>query len=204
LKTPSIEGPAGTLQLLVDLPEGAPVALAVICHPHPLHGGSFNNKIVHQLAKTFTGLGAVSVRFNFRGVGESDGSYDEGRGELQDLLAVVAWAQSQWPGLPLWLGGFSFGGWIALQAVAQLVPQRLVTVAPAVNYFPDASLRLTDVSWLLIQGDADDIVPAEQVHAWLATLDAQPQRVLLAGAGHFFHGRLNELKQAVIDHFAEP
>jgi len=202
LKTRSIEGPAGALQLLVDLPEGVPAALAVICHPHPLHGGSFNNKIVHQLAKTFTGLGAVSVRFNFRGVGESDGSYDEGRGELQDLLAVVAWAQSQWPGLPLWLGGFSFGGWIALQAAARLVPQRLVTVAPAVNYFPDASLHLAGVSWLLIQGDADDIVPAAQVRAWLATLDTQPQLVLLAGAGHFFHGRLNELKQAVIDHFA--
>jgi len=203
LKNRSIEGPAGALQLLADKPAGTPVALAVICHPHPLHGGSLSNKIVHQLARTFAGLGAVSVRFNFRGVGESAGAYDEGRGELQDLLAVVTWAQSQWPGLPLWLAGFSFGGFIALQAAQQLVPQRLVTVAPAVNYFPDRALRLAGIAWLLIQGDADDIVPADQVSAWLSGLDSQPKLVLLEGAGHFFHGRLNELKQAIVDSFAE-
>ncbi|MFQ5644579.1 MAG: alpha/beta hydrolase [Thiogranum sp.] len=202
MNTRSIEGPAGALQILTEMPAGTPAALAVICHPHPLHGGSLNNKIVHQLARTFTGLGAVSVRFNFRGVGDSAGEYDAGRGELQDLLAVVARAQSQWPGLPLWLAGFSFGGFIALQAAQQLHPQRLVTVAPAVNYFPEGRLNLAGISWLLIQGDTDDIVPVAQVNAWLAGLDVQPQLVLLEGAGHFFHGRLNDLKQAIVDSFA--
>jgi hypothetical protein len=181
------------------MPAGIPEAVAVICHPHPLHGGSLSNKVVHQLAKTFTGLGAVCIRFNFRGVGESEGAYDEGRGELQDLLAVVAWARARWPELPLWLGGFSFGGSIALQAAQQLAPQRLVTVAPAINYFPDSSLNLPGISWLLIQGGADDIVPATLVTEWAADLEFQPQLVLLEGAGHFFHGRLNELRQTIVD-----
>jgi len=184
------------------MPSGEPAAVAVICHPHPLHGGNLNNKVVHQLAKTLTALGAVCVRFNFRGVGESEGQYDEGPGELQDLLAVVAWAQARWPELPLWLGGFSFGGFIALQGAEQLAPQRLVTVAPAVNYFPDSVLNLSGVSWLLIQGDADDIVHANLVTTWLAGQDVQPQLVLLEGAGHFFHGRLNDLKQAIVDNFS--
>ncbi len=183
------------------MPAGIPAAVAVVCHPHPLHGGNLNNKVVHQLAKTFAALGAVCLRFNFRGVGESEGEYDKGRGELQDLLAVVAWARARWPELPLWLGGFSFGGFIALQGARQLAPQRLVTVAPAVNYCPDSSLNLSGISWLLIQGDADDIVPAEQVTGWLAGQEVQPQLVLLEGAGHFFHGRLNDLKQAIISSF---
>jgi len=201
LKTQSIAGPAGALQILEEVPAETPAAVALICHPHPLHGGSLNNKVVHQLAKTFTELGAVSIRFNFRGIGESEGEYDEGRGELQDLLAVAAWAQARWPELPLWLGGFSFGGFIALQAAQKLAPQRLVTVAPAVNYFADRVLDLSGISWLLIQGDADDIVPAELVTGWTGSLEFQPQLVLLKGAGHFFHGRLNELKQTIVDSF---
>ncbi len=188
--------------MLEERPAGTPAAVAVICHPHPLHGGSLNNKVVHQLAKTFTDLGAVSTRFNFRGVGDSEGEYDEGRGELQDLLAVVAWAQAHWPGLPLWLGGFSFGGFVALQGAQQLAPQRLVTVAPAVNYFSGNALDLPGVPWLLIQGDADDVVPAALVTGWAAGLNFQPQLVLLEGAGHFFHGRLNELKETIVDSFS--
>lgn len=189
------------MQFLYDLPDGKPVALAVVCHPHPLHGGSLSNKIVHQLARTFNALGAVSVRFNFRGVGDSEGEYDEGRGELQDLLAVVDWARERWPDLPLWLGGFSFGGFIAIEAAERLQPQHLVTVAPAVNYFHGrGSYCVTD--WLLIQGDADDVVPLEAVQSWVQVLDRPPATVVVAGAGHFFHGRLNDLKQAILDHFA--
>ena len=170
----SISGPVGVLQVLEELPDGKPQAVAVICHPHPLHGGSLSNKIVHQLARTFNGMGTVSVRFNFRGVGGSEGDYDEGRGELQDLLAVVAWATQRWPGLPLWLGGFSFGGFIAVQAATELNPQRLVTVAPAVDYFPDQPVALVHTDWLLIQGDADDIVPWSTVQAWVQQLAMPP------------------------------
>ena len=179
------------------------MAVAVICHPHPLHGGTLNNKVVHQLAKTFADLGAVSIRFNFRGVGDSEGEYDEGEGEYNDLMAVVKWALDRWPGLPLWLAGFSFGGFIALSAAQLVQPARLVTVAPAVNYFPERNLHLEDVDWLLIQGDADDIVPAEHVLTWIDELTCQPRLALIKGAGHFFHGRLNELKKTIIDVFED-
>ncbi len=178
-------------------PETSPGALAVICHPHPLHGGTLDNKVVHQLAKSFVGLGAISVRFNFRGVGESEGDYDEGRGEKADLLAVVEWAKVRWPGLPLWLSGFSFGGFVALDAAQFLRPDWLVTVAPAVNYFPDQPVALSGINWLLIYGDADDIVPWSAVDAWLGRQGLAPEIVRVEGAGHFFHGRLNELRDIV-------
>jgi alpha/beta superfamily hydrolase len=196
-----IAGPVGDLQVLPELPAGAPRALAVVCHPHPLHGGTLHNKIAHQLARTFNQLGAVSVRFNFRGVGDSAGSYDEGRGEQQDLLAVTAWAAERWPGLPLWLAGFSFGGFIAIRAAASLRPQRLVAVAPAVNYFPADTLVVPPTDWLLIQGDADDIVPLDRVQSFAATIHPRPVLTILDGAGHFFHGRLNDVRQAILDFF---
>jgi len=201
VKNQSIAGPAGALQVLEEQTAAEPVAVAVICHPHPQHGGTLTNKVVHQLAKTFNDMGAVSVRFNFRGVGDSDGEYDEGRGELEDLVAVSGWAGERWQGLPLWLAGFSFGGFIALTGAQRLEPSRLVTVAPAVNYFPAESLQLPGLDWLLIQGEKDDIVPAGEVKNWLESLENQPRFVLIEGAGHFFHGRLNALQQALIDAF---
>ena len=122
-------------------------------------------------------------------------------GAVVTLLAVIAWSAAQWPDLPLWLGGFSFGGLIAVQAAASLHPARLVTVAPAVNYLHAGSVDTAGVDWLLIQGDADDVVPAAQVQAWVAGLAHPPVLTLLAGAGHFFHGRLNDLKSAVLENF---
>jgi alpha/beta superfamily hydrolase len=199
----TIAGPAGKLQLLQEMPTGPAQALAIICHPHPLHGGTLNNKIVHQLARTFNQLGAVSVRFNFRGVGDSAGEFDKGRGEVLDLQAVAAWAQRQWPGLPLWLAGFSFGGFVAIMAAAQLQPERLVTVAPAVTYFSDTPLRVSMADWLVIQGKDDDVVPAAAVQAFIQSQNPSPALVLVEGAGHFFHGRLNVLKQAVTDAFSD-
>ena len=201
MQTETISGPCGGLEVLVEHSSSEPRALAVICHPHPLHGGSLSNKIVHQLARTLSGMGAVSVRFNFRGVGESEGTYDEGRGELEDLFSVVAWARRRWPELPLWLAGFSFGGFIATQAAAKLRPQRLVAVAPAVNYLSGEAVELADTDWLVIQGDSDDVVPLAIVQAWGNHLATQPVISIIPGAGHFFHGRLNELKQAIYDHY---
>lgn len=197
----SIPGPAGVIQLLEEKTVPEPAAVALICHPHPLHGGALTNKVVHQLAKTFSEMAAVSIRFNFRGVGDSEGEYDEGRGEVEDLLAVAAWAQTRWPGLPLWLAGFSFGGVIALKGAQRMEPRRLITVAPAVNYIPAGSLQLSGTDWLLIQGDDDDIVPTVQVKKWFESLAVQPKFVLVEGAGHFFHGRLNLLRQAITDAF---
>lgn len=195
----SIAGPAGDLQLVEEQPEHEVRAVAVVCHPHPLHGGTLKNKVVHQLARTFVELGAVSVRFNFRGVGASEGQYGHGQGELEDLGVVVDWARERWPGRPLWLAGFSFGAAVVLRGAGRLAPDWLVTAAPAINYLPSGSPLPAGVPWLLIQGAEDDVVPTAQVLEWVDALPERPRLTLLEGAGHFFHGRLNDLRHTLLD-----
>lgn len=187
------------LQAIVEAPLGAPPpAIAVICHPHPLQGGTMTNKVVHTLARACNEVGAPTVRFNYRGVGNSEGSYDEGVGETDDALAVIDWARSRWPGIPLWLAGFSFGGGVALRASVRTRTARLITVAPAAAR-ATVPENLPDCPWLLIQGDADEVLPAAMVLAWARSLKVSPEIHVLEGAGHFFHGRLIELREAVYD-----
>src|SRR5579864_2855767 len=130
----ALAGPAGALQALLETPrpegEPAPHAFGVVCHPHPLHGGALDNKVVWTVSRAFQQLGAPTLRFNFRGVGASEGTYDEGRGETNDALAVIAYGRQRFPGAALWLGGFSFGGVVAVRAAEQAQPARLVLVAP--------------------------------------------------------------------------
>lgn len=194
-------GPAGILEGLVDSPETAPRAVAVVCHPNPVQGGSMQNKVAYILARAFNDMGAVSLRFNFRGVGKSVGTFDNGIGEIDDALAAIDWFMAQHPGLPLWLGGFSFGGYVALRAQSQRPVERLVTVAPAVQRFAATPIVPPVCPWLLVQGDADDVVPPGEVLGWAQGLARQPQLAVLPGAGHFFHGRLNELREAVVRAF---
>lgn len=199
----SLVGPVGRLEAVVDSPRDGPVgALAVICHPHPLHEGTLHNKVAHTLSRTFARLGAASVRFNFRGVGESAGAYANGEGETDDALAVVDWARRQWPGLPLYLAGFSFGGMVAVRAAAQSVPAGLVTVAPAVHRF-DFEFRHPGCDWVVIQGTDDDVVPAADVRNWCAEIDPPPELRLIERTGHFFHGRLDVIGDAVRDFFGD-
>ena len=131
----TISGPAGALETLLEVPAaGAPVGgFAVVCHPHPLHGGTMQNKVVHTLARALQEAGIATLRFNFRGVGASAGSYDEGRGEIEDALAVIAYGRARWPGAALTLAGFSFGAQVALLAAPSSAPARLITVAPPVE-----------------------------------------------------------------------
>lgn len=197
----TLNGPAGQLEGLLDAPaqcDGSRVA--VICHPHPVYGGTMSNKVVHTLAKVCNELGVLSVRFNFRGVGASEGRYDEGRGETLDTLAVIRWVQERWPSAKLWLGGFSFGGAIALRAAAQVQPppERIVTVAPAIGRIDLSGLALPTYPWLIVQGDRDELVDARGVQAWAEGLDPKPELALLPGVDHFFHGRLNDLRDAVV------
>lgn len=194
-------GPAGDLEGLLDLPDGHPKAVAVVCHPNPVQGGSMQNKVAYILARAFNDMGAVSLRFNFRGVGRSAGVFDNGEGETGDALAAIDWLMAQHPGLPLWLAGFSFGGYVALRAQGARPVERLVTVAPAVQRFAVAPLVPLTRPWLLVQGDADDVVSPREVLDWAAAQPRPPQLAVLAGAGHFFHGRLNELREAVIAAF---
>lgn len=202
-ETVKFTGSAGILEGLLDRPSSAPSAVAVVCHPHPMFEGTMHNKVAYILARAFNDLGAVSLRFNFRGVGGSEGQYDEGQGETDDALAAMDWLSAQYPGLPLWLAGFSFGAYVALRAQSQRVVSRLVTVAPAVERFDTTAIELPGMPWLLIQGDADDVVSPQAVFDWAASLAIPPHVAVLQGAGHFFHGRLNELRQTVVSAFAD-
>lgn len=201
----SIQGPSGDLEALLDSPVeargvdvNAVAAAAVICHPHPQFGGTMTNKVVHTLAKSFNELGVPAVRFNYRGVGASAGSYDEGNGETDDAVAVLDWARERWPQAELWLGGFSFGGAVAIRAAVRRDVRRLVTVAPAITRVAVDDANLPQCPWLLVQGDSDELVDCEEVLAWVRSLRAAPHLAVLAGVDHFFHGKLNDLREAVL------
>jgi alpha/beta superfamily hydrolase len=172
--------------------------LGVVCHPHPLFGGTLTNKVVHTVARAFVAQGAATLRFNFRGVGGSAGSYDDGRGETDDLMAVIGAGRARLPGLPLWLGGFSFGAFVALRAQAAAGAARLVTVAPPVGRWDFSAIEAPRCPWLVIQGDQDELVDHAQVAGWMAALAPQARLTLVPGAEHFFHGRLHEVKAAVL------
>ena len=198
LKQFSVEGKAGKLEGVAHIPGGSPVAIAVVAHPLPTMGGTMDNKVVTTLAKTFTELGYATLRFNFRGVGTSEGMFDSGNGEVEDVLSVVQYAQEAFGHLPLILSGFSFGGYVAARAAQLLRPQphRLVLVAPAVGRF---EMPHVPHGTLVIHGEKDEVVSFSDVMEW-----ARNQHlpiVVLPEAEHFFHGRLNQLRDIVRQHF---
>lgn len=199
----TIAGPAGQLEARLELPEemGAPRVFGVACHPHSLKGGTMDNKVTHTLARAMVECGAPAFRFNFRGVGASGGTFDHGRGETDDLAAVVEEGRRRFPGAALWLGGFSFGAFVALRGAPRLGPVKLAAVAPPVVGYELGDVTSPDCDWLLAQGDADDVVPAGAVLDWAARQPRRPRLHVLAGAGHFFHGRLHELKPLIIEFF---
>lgn len=193
-------GPAGPLEAVISTPPApATDTVAIICHPHPLHGGTLDNKITHTLARSCCALGATAVRFNFRGVGRSAGVYDRGDGETEDLLAVAAEVRRRHPHAALWLAGFSFGAYVALRASQRLAVDRLITVAPPVNLYEVDGLAAPDCPWLLVQGTADELVPYKAVLRWAGRLCPAPEAVYLDGVDHYFHGRLNALHTLLIE-----
>lgn len=204
-ETLTIAGPAGALEARLESPavESAapPRVFGVACHPHPLHGGTMDNKVTHVLARAMVDCGAPAFRFNFRGVGASAGSFDNGRGETDDLAAVVAEGRRRFPGAALWLGGFSFGAFVALRGAASLAPEKLVAVAPPVARFELGEVAHPDCDWMLALGDADDVTPPDEMLAWGKAQPRPPRLHVLAGAGHYFHGRLHELRPLVVDFF---
>jgi len=197
----SLTGESGVIEALLDTPEAAMRGTVVIAHPHPLFGGTMHNKVVQTLARAFVQTGWRAVRFNFRGVGASAGVYDEGRGELADMLAVVA--QSAPADQPLALAGFSFGAFIAGQALAQTwvdrPAEKVVLVGTATSRFAVASLPLdAHDATLVLHGEQDDTVALLSVMDW-----ARPQSLpvtVVPGVGHFFHGQLPLLKSLVMRH----
>jgi len=189
-----IAGPAGQLEIAINVAETAR-SIALITHPHPLQGGTLDNKVVQTLGKTFTAIGYVAVRFNFRGAGRSDGSFDDGIGETDDALAVLDFARRQYPDTaarPPVLAGFSFGAYVQTRVARTIQPERMVLVGPAVKRFP---VEHVPEDTIVIHGEEDDVVPLADVFAW-----ARPQQlpiIVFPGCGHFFHGRLPQLQRVV-------
>ncbi len=195
-----VGGPAGNIEVDISDPgAGSRAGIALIAHPHPLMGGTKDNKVVTTLARTLYALGNVTLRPNFRGVGASAGVHDAGGGETQDMLAVAAYARQRFGGLALTCAGFSFGSFVQTRAAEVLHPHQLILVGPAVSRFATGAVA---PGTLVIHGELDDVVPLQAVFDW-----ARPQNlpvVVVPGGEHFFHGRLNVLQQIVTQYWRRP
>lgn len=188
----TIPGPTGKLEVALNIPDGDFAGIALIAHPNPVEGGTLDNKVVHTLARTFFALSYLAVRFNYRGVGQSEGTYDAGRGEVDDARAVLAHIRGRSGDLPLILAGFSFGAFVVSQLASEETAQRVVLVGPAVGRFAVGSVAEDTI---VVHGEEDDVVPLADVMNW-----ARPQAlpiVVFPGCGHFFHGRLTQLSRVV-------
>ena len=200
----ALQGPAGELESILELPsDAAVIGAVVVCHPHPQHGGTMHNKVAHTLARSFVRSGFAALRFNFRGTEGSAGSYDNGVGELDDALAALDWLAQQYPNVPLWLGGFSFGAAIAVRAAVSTTVSGLISVAPAIYRFADGLEQQPECPWLVIQGDEDELVEVDETIAWFNSLAPGPELLVVPGAEHFFHGRLGDLRGAVMEFVEE-
>jgi alpha/beta superfamily hydrolase len=194
-----LTGNAGKMECLLDLPDAPPVGVALVAHPHPLYGGTMENKVAQTLARTFVSLGYATARFNFRGVGESEGAHDNGHGEVDDMAIMLAYMQEQYPGLPLALSGFSFGTFVQAQFQQRLMAegrpaQRLVLVGTAAGKWPMPEVPKDTI---LIHGELDDTITLQQVFDW-----ARPQDlpvIVIPGADHFFHRKLGHIKNLVME-----
>ena len=203
-----IDGTAGKIEVVESAPDTesflAKTAIAVVLHPHPLFGGTMDNKVVTTLARAFYDIGAVVYRFNFRGVGQSEGKHDEGRGETEDLLTVIAHARAQFgKDLPLWLAGFSFGGAVALKATEEIVCEQMVLVAPAfqrlAGWAGGAPGKVAGGNpperTFLIHGETDETVPLADSFVWARGHDLPV--IVVPGADHFFHKKLHVIRDMV-------
>lgn len=196
-----LEGLAGKMECLLDLPEDAPRGIALVAHPHPLYGGTMENKVAQTLARTFVSLGYATARFNFRGVGESEGEHDRGHGEVDDMLVMYRHMREQYPGLPVALSGFSFGTFVQAQLHARLAAEgregdnaveRMVLVGTAAGKWP---MPAVPEDTILIHGEQDDTITLQMVFDWARPLEIPV--IVIPGADHFFHRRLNPIKNIV-------
>lgn len=196
----TITGAAGQLEAVLeegleDAPFSARAYVAVICHPHPLYGGTMENKVVSTLVRIYRELGITSLRFNFRGVGASEGEHDEARGEVDDLCAVSEWLLAQYPESELLLAGFSFGSAIVAAASERIPVAQMILVAPPVARYSFAPQGAFGCPVTLVLGGQDELVEAEAVLAWLESLNCSVDTIVIPEASHFFHGQLNSLRE---------
>ena len=196
----TIDGPAGTLEVVCNVPDTPLSGIALVAHPHPLQGGTLDNKVVQTLARTFFSLGYAAVRFNFRGVGGSAGEFADGIGETDDALMVLAHAKAKYgEALPVVLAGFSFGSFVQTRVAKAMDAQRLVLIGPAVRRF---AVEEVPADTIVVHGETDDVVPLADVLAWARPLELPI--IVFPGCGHFFHGRLPQLQRVITGMWARP
>jgi len=205
-----LDGPIGKLEAISDVaePAGARRGVAVICHPLTSEGGTMHNKVVTMAERALRESGLDTLRFNFRGAGNSTGTFDKGNGESDDLAAVVAWVRKVRPDDALWLTGFSFGSYVTIRNAVRLHADALVSIAPPVGRREFGPVTLPSCPWLVVQGEADEVVDPQAVFDWIASLEHPPALVRMPDTSHFFHRRLMDLrgaiKHAVLDWLPPP
>ena len=198
----SITGPAGNIELACALPAAEQISgFAIICHPHPLFGGAMGNKVVTTLERLFRELGFATLRFNFRGVGASEGVFDNGVGEAEDLRAVAQFARQYFPNAKLMLAGFSFGSYVAARMANTLGAAQLVSIAPPVGKWDFAAFDMPQMPWTIVQGELDEIVEPQSVYDFAAKSQPAPTLIRIADATHFFHSKLLVLRTVLNEHF---
>ena len=190
----SIAGPAGQLEVVVE-GEADSSRVFVMCHPHPKFEGTMHNKVVTTTCRAMQKLGVTTVRFNFRGVSDSEGDYSEGVGEQEDVLTVVAWVRDTFKPEQLWLGGFSFGGYVAYAIANQAKADQLLTLAPGITRFDVSVLPEPTMPWVVVQSDADEVIESAAVFDWLRVRQCDYLLLKLSGVSHFFHGELVRLRK---------
>ncbi len=204
-----IRGPEGTLEALLDEPaglkDGAALRAAVVLgHPHPLYGGTMHTKGLYQAAKGLSRIGCAVLRFNFRGVGRSDGSFDNGPGEMADFRAALTFMATRYPGVPLWAGGFSFGAWVGLVSGAE--DERvsaLIGIAPPIEKYDFTAVRESHKPKFFIQGELDEICPTKVLRQFYAQLFEPKELAIIDGANHLFDGQASEVGDAIEELLAD-
>lgn len=198
-KTFLLPGPSGALEVATTWPQKVQQeVVGIVCHPHPLYHGTMHNKVVTTVARAFDQMGVPTVRFNYRGVGKSEGTYGDMVGEQADLRAILAWVHATLPGWKIWLAGFSFGAFISAVVANEAAPSRLISIAPAVHHADFNQLTHIHCPWLVVQGDADEVVPFQAVQAFADQPPSPLTFQVFPGVGHFFHGHLIELREALV------
>lgn len=200
-----IDGPAGRIEAILKEPEGPITRTAVVCHPHPLFGGTMHNKVVYRIARAFQDAGFAVLRFNFRGTGRSEGEHDEGRGEQDDLRSAIEFVESRYPQAEIWVAGFSFGAAVLLRTVACDDRVRAIIAAGVpVSKYDFADIAQCSKPKLFVQGSRDEFGSVEELERLFALLDGPKEIRVIAGADHFFEGHLAELSQAVSNFIERP
>jgi len=201
----SLVGGAGVIEAIVHIPKGfhdaRTKAVAICCHPHPLYEGSMTNKVVHTLAKTFSKLGLVSIRFNFRGVGRSEGKHDNTIGESTDVVLICQQVIKRFPKAQIWLSGFSFGSFIAANVAHEVNAAQLISISPAVEHYDFTEVVDPGCPWLVVMGDEDDIVTPSAVDHWINMSPERYDYFQFPDTGHFYHGKLVKLSDLLLQQF---